>query len=250
MDSPGGPESLPHYTIRESRRARRVSLRITFRGELEVVVPRRFDLGRIPALVAGKRGWIERTVRRIRDERGLIGDHVPDVLPAQIDLPAIGESWAVDYLQAPSNRVRLKELPPEFEGETGHLLLSGDVQDRRACKEALRKWVGRRARQRLVPWLSDLSEETGLAFLRLGLRGATTRWASCSSRKGINLNSRLIFLPRHLVRYVFLHELAHTVRPDHSKGFWAYLARLEPECRRMDREVRKAWRLVPLWMDK
>lgn len=243
-------ESLPQYTVRESRRARRVSLRVTFRGELEVVVPRRFDRGRIPRLVAGKLVWIERTLERVREERGLIGPHCFDILPAEIDLPAAGERWAVDYGQAPLRGVRLKELPPEHEGETGHLLLRGDVSDRPACKEALRRWLRRRARERLVPWLRDVSEETGLAFSTINLRGAITRWASCSSRKGINLNSKLIFLPRQLVRYVFLHELAHTVRPDHSERFWEYLARLEPDCRRLDREVRKAWRHVPLWMDK
>jgi hypothetical protein len=46
-----------------------------------------------------------------------------------------------------------------------------------------------------------------------------------------------------------LHELAHTAHPDHSHRFWAFLARLEPECRTLDKQVRKAWKLVPLWMD-
>ena len=243
------PDRIP-YAIRESRRARRVSLRITFRGELEVVVPRRFDRARIPDLLAGKRKWIERTAARIMEERGLIGPHCFDILPAQIDLPAIGESWAVDYAESGQRGVRLEELPPKFEGETGHVLLSGDICDRTSCKQALRKWLRRRAMERLVPWLSDVSEETGLPVSKIGLRGATTRWASCSSRKGISLNSKLIFIPRNLVRYVFLHELAHTAHPDHSGRFWAFLARLEPDCRRLDKEVRKAWKLVPLWMDK
>jgi predicted metal-dependent hydrolase len=97
--------------------------------------------------------------------------------------------------------------------------------------------------------LRDVSEETGLAFTQVGFRGAVTRWASCSGRRSISLNPKLVFLPWQLVRYVFLHELAHTAHPDHSRRFWAFLAGLEPECRVLDKQVRNAWKLVPLWMD-
>lgn len=242
-------DSIP-YTVRESRRAGRVSLRITFCGELEVVVPGRFDRRGIPALVAKKSKWIERTMERIREERGLIGPHVFDILPAKVELPALGESWAVDYSYSGQKGVRLEELPPGFEGETGHVLLSGDIGDIALCRGALRKWVRQRAQQRLEPMLRDVSEETGLAFTGVGFRGAVTRWASCSGKKSISLNPKLAFLPWTLVRYVFLHELAHTAHPNHSHRFWAFLARLEPQCRLMDKQVRKAWKLVPLWMDR
>jgi hypothetical protein len=250
VDHDGAVGGLPCYTVRVSPRARRLSLRISFRGELEVVIPRRYDRRRVPALVASKRDWIEKTVRRIRDERGLIGDHVPDILPAQVDMPAIGERWVVDYAASPRSGVRLKELPPEEEAVTGHLVLSGDIGDRRLCRMALRKWVMLRAKERLVPWLRELSEETGLPFTTVTVRGPGTRWASCSFRKGISLNCKLVFLERGQARYVLLHELVHTVRPDHSRRFWAALSLHEPECRRHDLEVRRCWSAVPMWMDR
>ncbi len=215
-----------------------------------MVIPRRYDHRRIPALVESKRDWIERTVQRIRDARGLIGEHVPDILPAQVDLPAIGERWVLHYEPSPRAGVRLRELPPEEEAVTGRLLLAGDVDDRRLCRRALRKWVMLRAKERLVPWLRELSEETGLPFTTVAVRGPGTRWASCSFQKGISLSCKLVFLERGQVRYVFLHELVHTVRPDHSKRFWNELSRYEPDCRRYDREVRRCWKAVPMWMDK
>jgi len=250
MEALEGPDGLPAYTVRQSRRARRMSLRIDLRGELEIVVPRRYDLRRIPALVASKRGWIERTSRRIREQRGLIGPHCFELLPAGVELPAIGERWGVRYRPTRRAGVRLRELPPDFDGETGHLELSGDIEDQGSCKKRLRKWLGTRARLRLGPWLEEVSEEVGLPFSKVGFRGASTRWASCSGKKGISLNPKLLFLPRQLVRYVFLHELAHTARPDHSGSFWRVLERLEPQCRQLDREVRRAWSMVPLWTDR
>lgn len=237
------------YTVRESPKARRPSLRISFRGELEVVVPRRYDKRRIPTLVGSKRDWIERTVRRIRDERGLIGDHVPNILPAQLDMPAIGERWAVDYESGPQKMMRLSERPPEHEGETGHVILRGNIEDHALCRKALKKWVMMRAKERLMPWLRELSEEVGLPFTTVTVRGPGTRWASCSFQKGISLSCKLVFLAHEQVRYVFLHELVHTVHPDHSSRFWTTLSLYEPECRRHDREVRRCWKAVPMWMD-
>jgi predicted metal-dependent hydrolase len=57
-----------------------------------------------------------------------------------------------------------------------------------------------------------------------------------------------MFLPHHLVRYVFLHELAHTEEMNHSRRYWMLLESLEPNYLALDRELRGAWRLVPEWI--
>ena len=50
--------ALPAYRVRESRRAKNVSLKIDVTGEVEVVVPPGYDQGRIPDLVRQRQGWI------------------------------------------------------------------------------------------------------------------------------------------------------------------------------------------------
>ena len=61
-------EPIPDYTIRESKRARRVSLKVSSTKGFEVVIPVGFDRTRIPALVAEKREWIQRAIGRVREE--------------------------------------------------------------------------------------------------------------------------------------------------------------------------------------
>ena len=53
-----------------------------------------------------------------------------------------------------------------------------------------------------------------------------SRWGSCTSENSINLNSWLVLLPDHLIDYVILHELVHTIHKNHSPEFWNYLDRL------------------------
>lgn len=49
------------------------------------------------------------------------------------------------------------------------------------------------------------------------------RWGSCSEKKNINLSLFLMMLPQHLIDYVILHELAHTIELNHSPNFWQLL---------------------------
>ncbi len=61
---------------------------------------------------------------------------------------------------------------------------------------------------------------------RISLRDTTSRWGSCSSNKNISFSWRLAFAPYEVMRYVIMHELAHTKHMDHSPEFWATVAQL------------------------
>ena len=64
------------------------------------------------------------------------------------------------------------------------------------------------------------------------ISGAKTRWGSCSAKKNINLNWRLILAPPKVIDYVIAHELSHTVHMNHSKQFWAHVEGMIPDHRR------------------
>ena len=49
----------------------------------------------------------------------------------------------------------------------------------------------------------------------------------------------LMRLPDHLIDYVTLHELVHTVHHNHSAGFWNLLDDVSGGAKRLDKELRK-----------
>jgi predicted metal-dependent hydrolase len=235
------PESpLPEYTVRVSPRARRVRLRVDARG-LTVVVPRGFDTRRVDAIVRERRAWAERALERMSARAEDLAALRSQPLPSHVDLPVTGERLPVTYRETGASGVRA------IETRDGTLSLSGAVHDREACREALRRWLGRAATARLVPMTVALAREGGLRHDRVEVRAQRRRWGSCSSAGVIRLNRALVLMPPELARYVIVHELVHTVRLDHSPAFWAELERRQPHARALARRMRDAWRLLPGW---
>jgi len=233
----------PEFTVRISARARRVRLVMSMRDGLVVVIPHGFNRREIPRILAGKRRWIERAAARLATRRPT-RENEPPRLPDRITLASVGEEWTVEYRSepAPASRVRIREQPGQ------RLLLRGETGDGGACREALHRWLTRKAREIFAPALLEMARENGFEVGRVSVRRQRTRWASCSPRKTISLNVKLLFLPPAIVEYVLLHELCHTVRMDHSPAFWALVETHDPHYRVKKRRLRDAWKSLPSWL--
>lgn len=228
------------YTIRESQKAKHVSLKVSASGTLEVVIPPGFDRSRIPSLVQQKQGWIDRVTQRVQQP---VQPTPASALPNQISLAAIGQTWQVEYQTAPGTGVKLRQR------SGNKLLVSGNLDDRRTVEWVLQQWVASQARTHLVPWIRKISREIHLPFDLATIRRQKTLWGSCSGRKNISLNCKLLFLPSPIVRYVMIHELSHTVHMDHSAQFWALVSRHEPDYPERVTVLRELRHLVPSWME-
>ncbi len=104
-------------------------------------------------------------------------------------------------------------------------------------------------RQRALEFLPRrtalLSETHGFSFRRVSVRKSRTRWGSCSSINNINLSIYLMLLPSHLIDYVILHELVHTIHKNHSPAFWSLLDEHTGNAKALAREIKK-FRINPL----
>jgi len=231
------------YAVRESARAKHVSLRISAEGELEVVVPRGFDRSHIPAILAQKQRWIERAQRRMDLRRSQADPVLANPFPDSIDLAALDQIWQVSYRPSAAKGLRYLVHP------NCQLVLLGDSDDWNLCRAALKQWLVQTAKQQLSPWLARISDQTGLTYQRVTVRSPKTRWGSCSSTHSISLNSKLLFLRPAVVRYVLVHELCHTVHFNHSPKFWDLVSRHESRYEALKTELRQGHHQVPHWME-
>ena len=237
-----GTAKAQPYRVRESARAKHVSIKVSHLGEVEVVVPRGFDHRQIPGIIKKRQDWIIKTTQRLVAERQSAPAGSSTQRPDLLHLQALSEQWELHYEQTAATYITVTKSARQ-------LALRGAIDRPPLYRYALKQWLKRKAELHLSPWLRQISQEVALPFNQVAIRGQKTLWASCSSTANISLNYKLLFLPPHLVRYVFIHELCHTIHMNHSRQFWALVAQKEPHYEQMDTELNKAWIYIPAWVE-
>lgn len=222
--------------VRESRRARYLTLRLLPPHTLELVVPRGTRATEVTAFVHEHRQWIVDARRELAACRNLRSEGLPE----RVELRAIGKSWDVHYRHDAQAAVRCRVRDSVLEVSTRE-------GNRRGADAALRNWLLDEADYHLAPWLLREAQSVGRRPANVQVRLQRTRWGSCSNSGTISLNAALLFLDPPLVRYLLIHELCHLLALNHSRKFWAAVARSEPDYEALDRQLTAAWSHVPLW---
>lgn len=233
LDDPA--TDLGAWRVRTSDRARRLTVRIVPGGGVEIVVPRDTRPRVVEQFVARYRPWIDRKVAQYQPLVPVARDDLPQI----IHFRASGDCWPVEPLDA--------ACAMHVAVDDGRLRLVGDRSSSTAARQALQRFMVEYAHAVLVPRLEQLSAEHRLPFAMAQVRRQRTRWGSCSRRGTISLNACLLFQSPAVVRYLLLHELAHTRHMNHSRRFWGLVAQLEPCWREFDAELSHGWREVPSW---
>jgi len=230
-------DAVDAWQIRESPRARRLSVKVLRGGRVVVIVPRRTSQRTVAHFLRRHGAWIER--KRAESRRN--APPVQPFPPQDIELSACEELWRV-HVAGGSSRVSLETTAPRL------LSLAGRVEDARAVRRVLRRWLVAKAHATFAPLLAAAAREFGFSYSKMTIRRQRTRWGSCSARGAISLNCTLLFQKPEVVRYLLIHELSHTRHLNHSKRFWDCVARCCARYEHFDRELRDGWKRVPAWV--
>jgi predicted metal-dependent hydrolase len=225
------------WAVRESRRARRLTVHVFHTGRVEIVVPRRTSRRVVAQFLDGHREWIEAKLAHAR-RNAAIREPFP---PGEVEFCAFAESWRI-HLAGGAGSLRARAIAPAI------LSLVGDAGDTRRVRHVLRAWLAQKARALLAPVLAECAREMGLTYQRLAVRRQRTRWGSCSTRGTISLNACLLFQTPQVMRYLLVHELVHTRYMNHSSAFWAGVASHCPDYMHLDAALLEGWRRVPSWV--
>jgi predicted metal-dependent hydrolase len=228
----------PLYTVKKSTRAKQVRLSIHPQKGLTIHLPqhtrRPVD---IDALLMEKKAWILRHSALL--EQASKKD--PMSLPTSLLLSAIDETWQVDHMQNCAK-------PTLFAAAGSRLvIMDKDLNIERAIR-LLHLWLKKKAQQQLIPWLTELSLRHQLPFNNAAVRNQKTQWGSCSTSKNIQLNYKILFLPKALAEHILLHELSHIQHLNHSRAFWRLLSTLDPHCHEHNKALKTIEAELPAWL--
>jgi len=229
-----GGREVP-YTVRPSRKARGVSLRILEAGSVEVVVPARATVIFPEAVIARHAAWVLRTFDRLSKGSGA---SVPPIGGGS-RIPLMGIDRTIRVVREDRRRPTIALAGGEIAVRLSHA--SGDD-----IRPLLRRWIRKQAERIIPERVEELSRPLDLAYTRVAVRDQRTRWGSCSRKGTLSFNWRLLILPPHVADYLIYHELAHLKHMNHSARFWKLVQTMCPSFRDAERWLRRNGRSVPL----
>ena len=73
---------------------------------------------------------------------------------------------------------------------------------------------------------------------KISIKNQKTRWGSCSGKRNLSFNYKLLFLPENLRDYIIIHELCHLKEMNHSKNFWNLVSQKVPDYKALRRQIK------------
>ena len=225
-------------SYRRSARARRISLRLSLRHGLEIVVPLQVSVGKIDvtSLVNARLAWIERAHDRLLRHQKTVRD-IPITSGTRLDI--LGRE--VEVLLRPSATTRSREtLSPT------HLTVTTPGTDQASIRRVLMRLLLALAKEIIPEKVRECASPAGLVYKRVTIRNQATRWGSCSRRGTLSFNWRLVLCPPFVMEYLIYHELAHLREMNHSVKFWRLVGTLCPLYREAEAWLRTNGGSLPL----
>jgi hypothetical protein len=209
------------YTVKRSFRAKYVRLEVREETGLTVVIPKSYKMAQLPDLLRERRQWIlgklatYGQVKLVSAQKEVkSGDTIPYL---GRDLELVKQQ---DHREADSVKLEQKRLVVTLKSANSRLNL------------VLEWWYRRQAEKLIRKRANELCARLGVTYGQLSIRGAKTRWGSCSQKGNLNFNWKLMMAPEPVIGYVIIHELAHLKEMNHTKKFWKLVTKHCPRWRK------------------
>lgn len=206
------------YTLRRSNR-RTIGFLIDESG-LRITAPKRSPLYAIENAIREKQKWI-------LDKLDYHLNRQPP-RPAPLrwhhgtPFPYLGKELIL-HLEEQETRY------PTFKLEENRLIARLSLHHYEDLARHIKNWLKKQAFDLLSKRLHYYAEQMNLTYDTFRISSARTRWGSCSAKRHIRLNWRLIHCDISLIDYVIIHELAHLCEMNHSPRFWAIVKQWYPD---------------------
>lgn len=227
-------EHIGAVTISRNRQAVRFKIAVRPDGKVRVTIPW------LASFLSGEK-FLTQHLQWIADTQKKMA--LKPVAPKSIQTGHLFSTRNYHYhvcsADLPQLRIRYsrEEQQVIFEYPENQLIESDEVQSR--LKLMVEHVLRFDARKYLPGRIAELAKELGYSFQKVTIKNNKTNWGSCSGRKNINLNLHLMRLNDRLIDYIIVHELVHTVIPNHGPLFKSTMQNHFPDMGELNKELKK-----------
>ena len=212
--------SFRQWSVRIERKAFRRNITIALKPNSPIIVRanRKTPWSTIEKFLETKEKWIAKHLQGFIDDQ----EKFPaKTLKHDETFPFLGENLPLAFVPTPLKRIFFSRNEKNLVMHIPEALWNGVTEEElQEHFPKLQQFYQREAEKLILERAKFWSEQMKLTPASIRFRNQKTRWGSCSSRKVINFNWRLIGAPLEVVDYIIVHEFAHLRHMNHSEQFW------------------------------
>jgi len=216
---------LPHYTHIVNPKLKHIYLSFDDLGNLIIKSPK-VSQKRIEQLLLKKAAWITKSRKKLGEKKGKRLD-----FSGETKLYFKGEAYTFTLVWHEKKRVQL-----HF--ESNRFTLFYHHYDERLFQKHIDLFYKKEAASYIPSLVNTWAGTMGVVPNKLSFRKTKRQWGSCSAKNDLSFNTMMMKLPKDVIQYIIVHELAHITHKHHQKAFWGRVEAYLPEYKTQVKELK------------
>ncbi|MBP9719629.1 MAG: M48 family metallopeptidase [Candidatus Levybacteria bacterium] len=199
----------PTITIIRSKRST-VALHVLPDGSLEVKAPMLMPKFFINRFIEKNKEWIQKRTALVQQKKAL-----EKIYKDGEAFLYLGETYPLVLRNV--SRIEIAE---------GKLFYPQAIKFR--IKKEIEQWYIAQAKEIITREVKRYAKEMNTTYTDLTFSDTKSQWGRCTHDNRLQFSWRLVMTPLLVLRYVVVHELAHTFEKNHSYLFWSKVRSVNP----------------------
>ncbi len=197
-----------YYSIIKKKGLKRLRIKISGDGKMEVFLPWFLPKSAAQNFLLQKANWIEKNFN-------LLNKKINDYFYLGTKTKIV-EKINSDYLS----------IYYYFQNNIFYILHNGKTKVSKHL--VYHAWLRTEAKKYITKETERIASENGFTYNKISIKDMTSRWGSCSAKKNLSFNLKLMYFKPKIIEYVIVHELCHLKEMNHSKNFWLLVENIIP----------------------
>lgn len=207
------------YEMQKYESARNIKIKINKEGIIKVSLPNYIPFLMARKFVRNNREWITKKIDALKFQKNkyyYLGNNI-DLIKKE-------------YI----NNKNLKYIL-----ENDKLIVQKNINDEFSDDDLFFKWLKIQAENYIPIRVQKLAKQYNFEYKKLQLKNLNSRWGSCSIKKILSFNIKLMYFNHKVIDYVIVHELCHLKEMNHSAKFWKLVQNIIPNYNIYRKELNK-----------
>lgn len=207
---------FPNYTHSINPKLKHIYLSFDDKGTLIIKSPK-VSQKHIEQLLINKASWITKSRQKLQNKKGRPLDFNQECV-----LYFLGEPHPLIIKNYDKKHTKLT-----FNSDTFTLYYS--TYNEVTFQKHIDGFYKTQALAYIPQLLKQCSETMSLTYNKVSFRKTKRQWGSCSVKNDLSFNTMMMKLPKDVIQYIIIHELAHVQHKHHQKEFWTLVGKYLPD---------------------